>query len=162
MLKYTRIYWRYTHAHMLSPPPPPFSPSSSLSLSHTHTRPPALKIQTIHTPHTTRPFSFNNKTLSRHATLPHTIATKSHQLGATAPFMPTTVPMERVIALLSVLPNNPALLPAPPLCVVVSGMYRRGLTSVACSATPTPSARPSAGRFQRAPTQRTWWVFGWW
>ena len=124
----------------------------SLSLSHTHTRPPALKIQTIHTPHTTRPFSFNNKILSRHATLPHTIATKSHHVGAAAPFMPTTVPMERVIALLSVLPNNPALLPAPPLCVVFSGMYRRGPISVSgkCSAAPPPSTnRLGAGKRQR-------------
>ena len=136
--------------HTCSSPPSPLSLPLPLSRSYTRiTRPPALKIQTIHTPHTTRPFSFNNKILSRHATLPHTIATKSHQLGAAAPFMPTTVPMERVIAL-SVLPNNPALLPAPPLCVAFSGMSPRGPTSVPCSPAPPPSTnRLGAGKRQR-------------
>ena len=50
MLKYTRIYWRYTHAHML---PPPLS--LPLPLSHSHTRIPAhlhskYKPYTPHTP----------------------------------------------------------------------------------------------------------------
>ena len=89
----------------------------SLSLSHTHTlvrahphtRPTCTQIQIYKTPHTARPV----KNLKTRRTPPHHHHEVSSR-GETAPFVPTTVPMERVTALsVLLIPSRPCPASSP-------------------------------------------------